>query len=307
MDDLPRYLIAIAEEGSINKAAKRVHLTQPALSQRLKSFEASLGTPLFERTKTTMVPTHAGQVYLEWARSSVVAEDRMLRDVADIARRRKRRMALGVSLPRSRTILPPVLERFYGQVEGCTVTFAEAGKTEKIDRLLADDAIDIAVLTPVPPSQSLFCAEPLCSERLVLACPKGTEVACDRSTGPFPTVEVQEAGRLPFIMPPRHHHLYWVVKTMMDTAGVHLDVVMTSSETPFTLSMVRHGAGSTVIPSTFIEPDETGIDCYLIEGYSKCNPLWLSHRVDWEPGEDVRVFLGILADYVAASPLLRLE
>ena len=53
------YVIAIAEEKTLNKAAERLYLTQPALSQRLKKLEEELGTPLFIRTKDGLAITDA--------------------------------------------------------------------------------------------------------------------------------------------------------------------------------------------------------------------------------------------------------
>ena len=58
------YMKAIEEEGSISKAAERVHISQSALSQSLAKLEQELGTPLFERSDKRWVPTEAGDLYL---------------------------------------------------------------------------------------------------------------------------------------------------------------------------------------------------------------------------------------------------
>ena len=57
------YVIAIAEEKSLSKAAERLYLSQPALSQRLKKLEDELGTPLFLREKNGLSITDAGRIY----------------------------------------------------------------------------------------------------------------------------------------------------------------------------------------------------------------------------------------------------
>ena len=56
------YVIAIAEEKSLSKAAERLYLSQPALSQRLKKLEDELGTPLFLREKNGLSITDAGHI-----------------------------------------------------------------------------------------------------------------------------------------------------------------------------------------------------------------------------------------------------
>ena len=63
------YVIAIAEEGSLNKAAEKLFISQPALSQRLKKLEEELGTELFRRENSGLAITDAGRVYINGGRS----------------------------------------------------------------------------------------------------------------------------------------------------------------------------------------------------------------------------------------------
>ncbi|MEV4259484.1 LysR family transcriptional regulator, partial [Spirillospora sp. NPDC049652] len=62
------YVVAIAEEGSVSAAARRLHLTQPTLSRQLRDLERELGTRLFEREGRGLVPTEAGRALLRRAR-----------------------------------------------------------------------------------------------------------------------------------------------------------------------------------------------------------------------------------------------
>ena len=57
-----KYFLAIAEEGLITKAAERLHITQPPLSQQMILLEEELGVPLFERSKKHLTLTEAGLV-----------------------------------------------------------------------------------------------------------------------------------------------------------------------------------------------------------------------------------------------------
>ena len=59
------YILAIAREGSISRAAEKLYMSQPNLSQFLKNFEASIGTVLFYRTPSGVHPTYAGELFLE--------------------------------------------------------------------------------------------------------------------------------------------------------------------------------------------------------------------------------------------------
>lgn len=77
------YVIAIAEEKSLSKAAERLYLSQPALSQRLKKLEDELGTPLFVRGKDGPFPSlDAGRIYVNGGHSS--ADKRESPEKADL-------------------------------------------------------------------------------------------------------------------------------------------------------------------------------------------------------------------------------
>lgn len=60
----PEYILEIARQQSVTHAAEKLFVTQSTLSQYLLKLESELGTPLFFREKTGLVPTEAGQVYL---------------------------------------------------------------------------------------------------------------------------------------------------------------------------------------------------------------------------------------------------
>jgi DNA-binding transcriptional LysR family regulator len=70
-----RYFVAVAEEGQLTRAAAKLHLTQPALSEAIAHFEADLGVNLFERHHSGVTLTAAGEQLFEKARSAVAASD----------------------------------------------------------------------------------------------------------------------------------------------------------------------------------------------------------------------------------------
>jgi DNA-binding transcriptional LysR family regulator len=81
-----RYFVAVAEEGHVGRAAQRLHVSQPPLTRSLRSLEAELGTPLFERTPRGMRLLPAGDVFLGHARRILGAVDAAKEAVASPAR-----------------------------------------------------------------------------------------------------------------------------------------------------------------------------------------------------------------------------
>lgn len=109
-----RYVLTIAEEKSITRAAQRLYLTQPSLSLSLKALEEELGTPLFTRGPDGLEPTYAGSLFCAWAAETDISFGRLNDKLSDIASGRRQLLRLGVSPHRGNLLLPTILSAFTG-------------------------------------------------------------------------------------------------------------------------------------------------------------------------------------------------
>jgi DNA-binding transcriptional LysR family regulator len=71
-----RYFVAVAEEGNVGRAARRLHVAQPPVSRQIRALEDEIGTLLFERTPRGMTLLPPGRVFLDHARKILAAVDR---------------------------------------------------------------------------------------------------------------------------------------------------------------------------------------------------------------------------------------
>ena len=99
-----RYFVAVAEEQSFNRAARRLHMAQPPLSVQIKNLEEELGVLLFERTSRGVLLTEAGELLLEEARRLLVQVDQTVSLVRRVGHGEVGRLTLG--------FVPLLRERF---------------------------------------------------------------------------------------------------------------------------------------------------------------------------------------------------
>lgn len=322
MDDNGRYFLAIAEHGSINKAAQAFNISQPALSKRLRQEERRLHVELFDRGKSPIKPTAAGEIYLEWAHKSLHSEEQMLRNLSDVSRNRKRRLFVGVSSSRGATILPTVVERFNRETKACSITFLEAPNGETVVNLLTDDKADFVVLTPVKPDGTLFDADCIANERLVLIAPKNLSLPLEGTfeecvidpgsaggtfTGPLEgtseecTIDPHDLQGIPFIMPDGAWYMNRRIRGIMDEAGVHFDIAATCCDIPTMIDLVKRGLGVTVIPSShFVREREEALACYRIKGHSEMHELYYVRKRGHIANGDELDFVRILKEAIPA-------
>jgi len=144
------YLVAIADEGSFTRAAERLLVAQPSLSQQIKSLEHELGGPLLERLPTGVRPTAAGKAFLPEARAAVAHAERA---------RRNARSALGLEAGEIEVatvtsvafgVLPPAFERWHERYPGTTITLREYTHRQALDDAVRLGVGDVAV-GPRPP------------------------------------------------------------------------------------------------------------------------------------------------------------
>ena len=104
--------LAIAQAGSVSKAAQGLYLSQPAVSRSLKRLEEDLGAQLFDREAVPLRLTQAGERYLRYVRENQERERRLRQDLAQLEREPSGTVRVGLNFWRSSLVLPRVLPAF---------------------------------------------------------------------------------------------------------------------------------------------------------------------------------------------------
>ncbi len=143
------YIVTIAEEGSINKAAQKLYLAQSSLSQFLARYEAELRTKLFVRTGAGIRPTPAGEIMVRNARQMLRQYHRVRAELQEALQPSSGRILFGVSSFRGAALIPPVLKRFQTEYPAVEVHITEMNSVELRKRVAAGD-LDMALIAVLP-------------------------------------------------------------------------------------------------------------------------------------------------------------
>lgn len=164
------YVMTVAEEKSISKAAKKLYISQPSLSQYIMRLENNLGVKLFDRTTSSFILTFAGEKYVQTAKNILNLNAQMEKELSDIAGSKKGRLAMGVPNQTGRHILPLVLPEFHKRFPEIEIV-VEEDVTIQLEEMLLSGKIDIAILNlPIQNDKILY--ETISAERMFLVAPQ---------------------------------------------------------------------------------------------------------------------------------------
>src|SRR5262245_33571797 len=145
LDEL-RHLLLIVEHGTFTEAARRAHLSQPALTASIRRLELALGARLLSRGRTGAELTAAGQALLPRARAALAAVDEGRRVVEEVVGLHAGEVRLGAGATACTYFLPPVLAAFRRRHPGVRLLLREAF-TDQLEVALDAGELDLAIIT----------------------------------------------------------------------------------------------------------------------------------------------------------------
>lgn len=241
--------LAVVDEGSFTRAARRLGIAQPSLSQQIRTLEAELGGPLLERLPRGIRVTAAGKAFLPEARSAVRAAER-----ASTAAR----LALGIEagelevatlLSFTVGILPEAIVRWHARYPEMRVRMLEYTHHTLLEEHVRAGSGDIA-LGPKPGSWA-GPVESLGYEELVVILPRSDPLA-GRQSVPLEAL----ADRLWILFQPGHGLNDLVVRAC-SAAGFQPRVGVRTTQVAAAVSLAAAGLGPAIVPDNVIT---TGLD-----------------------------------------------
>ena len=160
------YFIEIARQRSFTRAAERLHMAQPALSQQMKNLESELGTALFIRGRKEIQLTAAGKAFLPRAEALLTQAEAAKAIVSDVAQLRGGKLVIAAIPSVSACLLPEVIRSFSRKHEQVELQLIE-DSSERVSENVESGLADIGFLQ-LPASKSAFETRTIISEPFVL-------------------------------------------------------------------------------------------------------------------------------------------
>jgi len=285
-----RYFVAVAEEKHFGRAAVRLHMTQPPLSQTIQALEQMLDTPLFIRTKRSVALTPAGLALLPEAQ-------RLLQQAAalpDLARRAASgacgQLSLSFISTADYSILPPLLQRFRASYPLVQIELREATTDVQLEDLM-QGKIDAGLLLPPLSDKATAVLDylPLLSEALVVALPVGTVRGKQ-------AIALKTVRDLPLIIFPRRiaPAFHDTILSCFRNAGVTPHIGQEAIQMQTIVGLVSAGMGMALVPQSVSNLQRPGVDYRPLSDNSELIETGLAWRRD-NPSPVLRAFLDMTA------------
>lgn len=229
--------VAVAEDLHFRRAADRLNITQPALSQRIRTLEREVGAPLLERDRRHVLLTAAGTAFLDPARAAVANAAQAKSQALRAVRGEVGRLRLGFTVIAFYSALPEAVRLYRSRFPDVAVELAEMN-SPLLERSLAAGEIDLGILHP-PIEIPNLSVHALQSQRLVLALPEQHALAAQQ------TICVRDLDRQAFLIAPRQigPSIYDRVIAMFRTEGISPQIVQHVSPMTTLVGLVAAGAG----------------------------------------------------------------
>ncbi|KWX23679.1 LysR family transcriptional regulator [Mycolicibacterium wolinskyi] len=239
-----RYFVTVAEEMNFRRAAERLLIAQPALSQQISKFEKELRTALFERTTRRVELTDAGRVLLAEGRRVLAEADHALAAVQQAAHGEVGLLRIGFVSSAALRIVPATVRALQKAWPGVQVELSEA-TTDRQLTAIADGALDIGIVREVDRFEGIV-VRPLMREPLIVAMHSSHPLAHRTS------VRIADLRNERFLTFPRQQvsRLYDHIAALCHQAGFRLEAAQEAIQFPTLLGLAAANTGVTIVPES---------------------------------------------------------
>ncbi len=240
-----RYLLTIAQYGSISQAAQALGITETALRKTLKSWEKTIGFPLFLRFHRRLTPTSVGQCVLEYGEKILKEQNRMLLTIRQAAGAEHKKICLCTAPNRAAIIYSQIINEFSRRFPDTALTLVEQVASEQPAMVRRGKANLALGAGPVSDDVEDI---PFAREELLVALPASHPLASESQ------VRLQALQDIPFVLQGKKHSIRTIADELFEQAGF-LPLIAFESDNVFLIdAMLHQAAGAGLVSKIHVMP-----------------------------------------------------
>jgi len=236
-----RYFVAIVDHGSLSRAAKVLHIVQPALTQQLQQLEEELGATLLHRSAQGMQATDAGKVFYEHALAILKQVSDAKSAVAQSTDKPSGTVALGIPQSASGALAFPLLTAVRAAYPDIVFQLTEE-LTGNLTEQLRSGRLNLAILFD-DGQLGHFSSTALVEEEMMYITRAGSQFACKRKT-----MSLEKALQVPLILPSIQHGVRPRIEQVVRQQGLRIENVIDITSIAILKSALMADMGATILP-----------------------------------------------------------
>lgn len=258
-----KYVLMLAETKSFSIAAKRLYITQPALSLYIMNLEEQLGVTLFDRSSSPIKLTSVGEEYVKTAQKILDLEAELNNKIYDILELKQGTLSVGITPVRGSFIVTDALLEYKSKYPGIKINMVEY-EMSSLQDLVLDGSIDFFIGNS-PMENKQLLSKTIGVEHLFLAVPKNNPLNSKLKAFEVPLAEIKTGNYTerppvdfhlflnePFISLQPNQRIHNLLFDLCNKAGFEPNVVLQINKLETAYSLVPKGLGSTIVSDTLI-------------------------------------------------------
>ena len=279
-----RYFVAVAEELHFRRAAARLHISQPPLSQQIRQLEDELGCQLLVRTRRRVELTAAGHAFLRDARQLLSELDGAVQTARRIDAGQTGRLRVNFVGSALLSIVPGIVQRFRATAPDVEIELHERPTIEQL-RLVSAGVVDVGLVRPPIEELSDLRAEVVLRERSVAVLPAGHELAQLRR------LSLQRLAAEPLVLFPREQApgFHDLLIDSLAAAGTRASgvggvrVIQYAPEMLTIIGLVAAGIGVSLAPGSVTRLELEGVTYRPVTGAPQSELVAITRADDESP------------------------
>lgn len=247
-----QYAVLLSKTQSFSRVAKELNITQPALSKQILSLETELGVKLFDRTKTPLGLTPAGEHFIHKVEKLLYEEEQLISSMEQFRSGEAGQLVIGISPFRSSYLIADTVKKVRKKFPQVQVKLHEVA-SDILREQAKEGKYDFAIIN-LPVDESVLEIKPIEPDRLVLVVPKELRNIIPGIKNEM-EINFKDCSKLPFVTMGEGQEMRSLFNKLCASADFIPEIAVESVKLSTTWTIAREGIAAAILPYQFIEKE----------------------------------------------------